>query len=404
MIWTRTFAALQHRNYRLWFRGQMVSLFGTWMQATAQGFLIYELTRSPAYLGYVGFASGVPSWLLTLYGGVVADRVSRRSLLIVTQIAMMILAFLLAALAFTGAVRPWHVIALAFGLGIANAFDAPARQAFVAELVPREDLTNAIALNAVMFNAAVAIGPAVAGITYAALGPAWCFMINGASFLSVIGALSLMRIAPTDAPAGPRSTLAGLQEGLRYVAAEPVIRTLMVLVASTSLFGISVNTLMPAWSVSILGGDSTTNGWLLSMRGAGALLGAFVIAAVSRLQIRGRLLTMGTLAFPLLVLVFAAQRHLGPALATMFLVGVAFIFVQNLTNVMMQSIVPDRLRGRLMSVFSLVFFGLMPLGALGIGVTAHRVGEPLAIAISALASLAVAGLVLVLAPALRTMP
>jgi len=176
--WKKTFAALKHRNYRLWFWGQMTSLFGTWMQTTAQGFLVYELTRSSAFLGYVGFASGIPSLLFTMYGGVVADRMSRRKLLIITQSVMMMLALILAMLAFLGVVQPWHILVLAFGLGLANAFDAPARLAFISEMVDREDLTNAVALNATMFNSAIVVGPAVAGIIYAASGPGWCFTIN----------------------------------------------------------------------------------------------------------------------------------------------------------------------------------------------------------------------------------
>jgi MFS family permease len=398
------FAALRHRNYRLWFRGQMVSLFGTWMQTTAQGFLVYQLTRSPAYLGYVGFAAGIPSWLLTLYGGVVADRVSRRSLLLVTQASMMVLAFILAVLTFAGLTRPWHVVALAFALGVANAFDAPARQAFVSELVTREDLTNAIALNAVMFNAAVAVGPAVAGATYAAFGPAWCFAINGISFVAVIAALARMRLERTPSRSRPTSTLDELKEGIRYVVSEPLIRTLMGLAGAVSLFGISVNTLMPAWAVKILHGDATTNGLLLSLRGGGALVGAFLIAVLSRLEMRGRILTIGTFAFPLLILAFAAERHLPLALVTMFLTGWAWVLVQNLTNALMQSMVPDHLRGRLMSVFSLVLFGLMPIGSLGIGITAHQVGEPAAVAISGAMLLGVAGLVWIAVPSLRNVP
>jgi len=177
-----TFAALQYPNYRLWFIGQLVSLVGTWMQSTAQGFLIFDLTHSAAFLGYVSFAAGVPTWLLTLYGGLIADRVPRRKLLIMTQTTMMVLAAVLAFLSFTHRVQPWHIIVLAAFLGIANAFDAPARQSFVAEMVDRKDLTNAIALNATMFNLGVVVGPAVAGLVYAWLGPSWCFTINSISF------------------------------------------------------------------------------------------------------------------------------------------------------------------------------------------------------------------------------
>src|SRR3989304_5482417 len=176
----------------------MVSLVGTWMQSTAQGYLVYELTQSPAYLGYVGFAAGVPSWLFMLYGGVIADRMSRRALLVITQTCMMFLAFLLAGLTFTGRVQAWHIVVMAFLLGTANAFDAPARQAFVLEMVDRQHLTNAIALNSTMFNLATAVGPAVAGITYSLFGPAWCFTINAFSFLAVIVALLLMKLKPVE--------------------------------------------------------------------------------------------------------------------------------------------------------------------------------------------------------------
>src|SRR5437773_6836739 len=200
-----TFASLKHRNYRLWFTGNLVSLFGTWMQATAQGYLVFQLTNSPAYLGYVGFAAGVPAWMFTLYGGVIADRMSRRTLMLITQTSMMILAFVLAGLVFAGLVRPWQIVTLAFLLGVANAFDGPARLAFVVELVDREDLTNAIALNATMFNLATATGPAMAGLTYALIGPAWCFMLNGLSFTASITALLRMKLPPPK-PATKRAS------------------------------------------------------------------------------------------------------------------------------------------------------------------------------------------------------
>ena len=190
----QTFRALVYPNYRLWFIGQVISLFGTWMQSTAQGFLVYELTHSPAYLGYVAFAAGVPTWLFTLLGGVVSDRIARRTLLIITQNCMMVLAFILAGLTFLGLVQPWHIIVLAFLLGVANAFDSPARLALAPELVDRKDLTNAIALNATMFNIATIVGPATAGLVYAAFGPGWCFFLNGLSFVAVIIALLLMKL------------------------------------------------------------------------------------------------------------------------------------------------------------------------------------------------------------------
>ena len=255
-----TFTALRHRNYKLWFQGQMVSLFGTWMQSTALGFLIYELTKSPAYLGWVGFAAGIPSWIFMLYAGVVADRMSRRNLLVITQTAMMLLAFLAAGLTFLHLIQPWHIIILAFCLGVANAFDAPPRQALVQELVAREDMTNAIALNGAMFNISVAIGPAVGGVTYALFGPAWCFAINGLSFVAVIAALLAMRLEPFKPRPHQGSVLADLKEGVSYVTHHPMIRTLISLIGMISLFGLSFQTLMPAWSVNILHGHATLNG------------------------------------------------------------------------------------------------------------------------------------------------
>ena len=259
-MWKRTFAALKHPHYRLWFWGQMTSLMGTWMQTTAQGFLVYELTRSPQYLGYVGFAAGVPTWLLTLYGGVVADRFSRRDLLVVTQTFMMVLAFGLAALWFLGIVQPWHIIVMAALLGLANSFDAPARQAFVNELVPSDDLPNAIALNATMFNAATAVGPAVAGLVYALFGAGWCFIINGLSFIAVIVALRMMKIDALPRVERGRGSLGDLKEGIRYVVTHPLIRVIISIIAATSMFALSLATLIPAWSVNVLGGGATLNG------------------------------------------------------------------------------------------------------------------------------------------------
>jgi len=399
----QTFAALRYRNYRLWFTGQLVSLFGTWMQATAQGYLVFQLTNSPAYLGYVGFAAGVPAWLFTLYGGVVADRMPRRKLMLMTQTAMMILAFILAGLVFADLVRPWQIVALAFLLGVANAFDGPARLAFVIELVDREDLTNAIALNATMFNLATATGPAMAGLTYALIGPAWCFLLNGLSFLAAIWALLRMRLPPREQAAKRGSTWADLGEGVRYIIAHPTIRTLIGMVGMTSLFGISVATLFPAWAVDVLGGDATTNGLLQSARGLGALLSALMLASLGRFRFKGKLLTIGTFAFPTLLLVFTFVRSLPLSLLVLLGTGMAVILIMNVANALVQGLVPDALRGRVMSVYSLTFFGCMPLGALWIGAAAEYASAPVAMIIGALVSLLFAGLLFVFAPRLRAL-
>ena len=399
----QTFAALKYRNYRLWFTGQLVSLFGTWMQTTAQGYLVFQLTNSPAYLGYVGFAAGVPAWLFTLYGGVIADRVPRRTLMLVTQTVMMILAFILAGLVFANLVQPWQIVVLAFLLGVANAFDGPARLAFVVELVEREDMTNAIALNATMFNLATATGPAMAGLTYALIGPAWCFLLNGLSFLAVIWALLRMRLPPRQQAARRGSTWADLGEGVRYILGEPTIRTLIGLVGITSLFGISFATLFPAWAVNVLGGDATTNGLLQSARGLGALLSALMLATLGHFRFKGKLLTIGTFAFPTLLLVFTFVRSLPLSLLVLVGTGMAVILIMNVANALVQGLVPDALRGRVMSVYSMTFFGCMPLGALWIGAAAEYVSAPSAMIIGALISLLVAGALFVFVPRLRAL-
>lgn len=391
-FWGRTFASLQYPNYRLWFIGQLVSLVGTWMQITAQSFLVFQLTRSTAYLGYVGFANGLPSWLFMLYGGVIADRVARRKLLVITQATMMILAFILGGLTFAGLVQPWQIVLLALALGIANAFDAPARQAFVFELVDRPAVTNAIALNSSMFNLATVVGPTVAGLTYAAFGPAWCFTLNGISFIAVIVALALMKLSPGEPAARTASAFAQLKEGVRYTLSQPLLLTLIAVPGVAALFGSAYSTLLPAWAVSVLRGDASTNGLLQSARGAGSLLGALLIAAFAHRGGRGRWLTMGMLVYPVLLLGFAAVRSIPLALAVLVGVGWGSMVLFNMANTLVQTHVTDELRGRVMSIYSLTFFGGMPLGALWAGALAQFIGAPMTIVVSAVVSL-VCGLI-----------
>ena len=374
--WQETFAALNHYNYRLWFIGQVVSLVGTWMQSTAQGYLIYQITKSPAYLGLVGFFGGVPTLLFTLFGGVVADRLPRRKLLVITQTSMMILAFILAALTFTNTVRPWHIIVLAFLLGVANAFDAPARTSFVLELTDRTTMTNAIALNSTMFNIATVVGPSVAGLTYAAIGPAWCFTLNGLSFIAVIIALLLMRIKLEAKPARRAAALAELGEGIRYVLRNRMIISLIGSVGIVSIFGIGMMNLLPAWAVDILHGDVTTNGWLVSARGFGSLVSALMLAYWGTRKLRGRLWTVGAFVMPVMLFIFAWLRWLPLSLVTLLGVGWGFMMVTNNSQAIVQSLVPDHLRGRVMGVYTLIFFGSMPLGSLLAGALAQGFGEP----------------------------
>jgi MFS family permease len=316
---------------------------------------------------------------------------------------MMALACILAGLTFSRLVQPWHLILLALALGVANAFDAPARQSFVVEMVPRDDLTNAIALNSSMFNLATVVGPAVAGLTYALVGPAWCFTINAVSFIAVIIALTLMRITPAAARKRTTAVLADLQEGLRYTASNVMIRTLIMVAAVVSVFSLGYMTLIPAWAVTVLGGDATTNGWLQSARGLGALSGALMIAALGRFQFRGKLLSLSTFVFPILLLIFAQARWLPMSLLAMIGVGWGFMVLFNLANSLIQTLVPDELRGRVVSIYSLSFFGLMPVGALLTGAVAEAIGEPPTLMTSALISLAFAGWLWLYVPKLRTL-
>jgi MFS family permease len=402
-ILMEAFASFSHRNYRLWFTGQAASLVGTWMQITTQGFLVFQLTNSPAYLGYVGFASGAPVWLFTLLGGVVSDRMPLRRLLLITQTTMMGLAFILAALTFFGHIQPWHIVVFAFGLGVANAFDAPARQAFVIELVGRKDLGNAIALNSTMFNLGTAIGPAVAGVVYAVLGPAWCFTINGISFIAVILALLMMQLKIQTPRVRTGTAFDDLKDGLRYVVSHPTIRILVTVTTMTTIFGMGFAVLLPAWAVKIMGGDSTTNGFLQSARGFGSLIGALMIASLAQIKIKGKLLTLGSILFPVLLLVWSAVRWLPLSLLMLVGVGWSTMLVLNISNILGQLHVPDQLRGRVMSVYTLAFMGMFPLSALLSGTVAEMIGEPITVALGALVTITFGGVLWVYAPQLRAL-
>jgi MFS family permease len=398
-----TFTSLKYPNYRLWFIGQLVSLVGTWAQSAALGYLIYQLTKSPAYLGYVSFASGLPTWIFTLYAGAIADRVPRRTLMVITQSAMMFLAFVLAILTFTNVIQWWHILILAFLMGICNAFDAPARQAFVLEMVEREDMTNAIALNSTMFNLAVVLGPALGGLIYAWVGPGWCFTINGISFIAVIIALLLMKLKPFIPVKTNRSALSDVKEGLKYVANHPSVRMLISNLFIITLFGLGIATLIPAWTVEVLGGGATTNGFLMAARGLGSLIGALMIASMGRIRFHGKIWTINSLLLPIAMVIFAFMRWLIPSMLAMAAMGFTFMMIVNLSNSMVQIRIADEMRGRVMGVFTFFFFGAMPLGSLISGWAADIIGEPLTVIISAMFLLVFALWVFWRQPALRAM-
>ncbi len=398
-----TFASLKYPNYRLWFIGQLASLVGTWAQATAQGYLIYELTKSPAYLGYVSFANGAPTWIFTLYAGAIADRMSRRTLMVITQSSMMILAFILAILTFTNTVQWWHILILSFLLGVSNAFDAPARQAFVLEMVDREDMTNAIALNSTMFNLAMVLGPALGGLIYYALGPGWCFTINGISFIAVIIALLLMKLKPFMPINSNTSPMSDMKDGLSYVIHHPAVKMLISNLFITTLFGLGIAALIPAWSVVVLGGDAKTNGFLLAARGIGSLMAALTIASLGRFRFRGKIWTVNSILLPIAMIIFAFMTWLIPALFAMAVMGFAFMMIVNLSNAMVQTRIADEMRGRVMGVYTFFFFGAIPIGSLISGWAADVIGEPLTVMISAAILLVFAVWVIWRQPALRAM-
>ncbi|GAB4142945.1 MAG: MFS transporter [Ignavibacteriales bacterium] len=380
----QTFAALKYRNYRLWFWGQMISLFGSWMQSTALAFFVFELTHSPAYLGYVGFAAGIPAWLFTFYSGVIADRYPRKKIIILTQFWMMFLAFLLAFLTFGKIIQPQMIIAISFLLGVGNAFEATARHAFVNELVDKEDLTNAIALNSTMFNTATALSPAIAGIIYALLGPAWCFTINGVSFAAVIINLFRMEINIVKSSSERKSVINEIKEGFSYLKQNDLLFTIVSITSILSLFGMGLVTLFPAWAVKILHGDSTTNGFLQSARGLGAVIFAIIIASVNKYIIRGKYLSASTVVLPILILIFSLTQNFIESIIMLALIGGTIILMFNLSNGLIQTNVEEKYRGRILSFYTFSFFALYPVGALWIGMLAEHFGIRISIIINSL--------------------
>lgn len=363
----------------------MVSLVGTWMQGTAQAYLAFEMTKSPGFLGWVAFANGAPSWFFMLLAGTVVDRISKRTILIYTQIFMMILAFVMAGLTYFKWLQPWHIIVLSFLLGVANSFDAPARQSLASDLVDRKDLTNALALNAALFNTGSTVGPALAGIIYVVYGPVWCFLFNGASFLAVLWSLVNIKISEKQKPSAKETILNQLKEGIHYVRSHAIIGSLVFMAAVMSLFGVSVVTIFPAWATDQLQGDARVAGYLQAGRGVGAVLGALTVAYFASSLSRGRFVVTGLALLPLALLGFSLVDTLPAALAFVFIVGSTQIMILNLSNSILHSEVEDRLRGRVASIFSLIFFGLMPVGGLLIGQLSEASSQRTAVVISAVA-------------------
>ena len=369
-------AAFRHRNFRLFFIGQLISLVGTWMQNVAQSWLVYDITGSAARLGQVSAAGSLPVLFLGLYAGVVTDRRPKRGMLVLTAAGAMLLAFVLAALAYTNKVAVWHVMLLAFLLGAVNAFDMPARQAFVIEMVGREDMMNAIALNSAMFNGARIIGPWIAAEVLIVAGVAGCFFVNAVSYLAVIMGLLLMRLPAFVTPEQTRPALGQVGEGLAYIRRHPLTYTLIALTVITSLFGWPYQVLMPIYARNILHVGQRGFGRLLSANGLGALLGALTVSLLAHRPHKERWLYVTVPVFTVAVLAFAWSRWLPLSMALLVVTGWTLMMQFATANTLIQTYVPDALRGRVLSVYILAFSGLMPFGSLQIGQVAHWLGPP----------------------------
>jgi MFS family permease len=372
---SRTFRALRHRNYRLFVGGQLISLVGTWLQSVAQAWLVYRLARSALLLGLVGFSGQLPVLLLSPLGGAAADRLDRRRVLLATQSSAMVLALLLGSLTVAHVVTVPAVMAIAAGLGVVNAFDMPTRQSFVIEMVTRDDLPNAIALNSSIVNAARMLGPAVAGVLVAAVGEGWCFIANGLSYVAVILALLRIRV-PARARPVPTSMLTHLAGGFRFAAASGPIRALLTLIGVISLFGMPYAVLMPIFADRVLGVGAKGLGLLMGSSGIGVLVGALLLARRRAVKGLGRWVVTAAGAFGLSLILFALSRRIGLSLALLFVTGLATVLQTAASNTLLQTLSPDDMRGRVMSLFAMMFLGMAPFGAFFAGASAQRIGAP----------------------------
>jgi len=382
------FRSLRYRNFRLFFAGQSLSLIGTWMQNVAMSWLVYRLTGSAFILGLVSFANQIPILLLSPVAGVLADRRSRRRIILTTQSLAMVQSLALATLALSGAIQVWHVLLLAVFLGTVNAFDIPARQAFLVQLVHGpEDLANAIALNSSMFNAARLVGPAVAGVLIGLIGEGYVLLINGVSYVFVLSALLAMRV--TTPPLRRRRAPALLQvvQGFRYATRFTPIRALLTLLAVINLVAIPYIVLLPIFATEVLGGDARTLGFLMSAAGSGALAGALFLAARTSVRGLGRLITVCTLLLGTAMIGFGLSRLQPLSLALLLVVGFAVMIQTAGCNTIIQTIVQERLRGRVMSLYSMFTIGTAPLGSLAAGAIASRIGAPATVTLGGIATI-----------------
>ncbi len=373
---------MRHRDFRRFWLGLVISVVGTWMQMAAQAWLVYELTNSPLALGLVGACGTVPMLLFALPAGVVADRLSKRNILLVTQSIAMAQAFALAGLVYSGAVLVWHVMVLAGFLGMSNSFDMPARHAMVIELAGREDVLNAVSLNSSAFNGGRIVGPAAAGLLIGAAGTAGCFLINGVSFIATIVALAGITPRPPS-PEAQGPMLLQIRGGLAWAKGQPVVRGVLAMIAVASVFAMSYATLLPVFARDVFHSGAEGYGFLLSAYAMGALTSALLLTAFGHRWPLGRLATVGSYWFPAALAGVALAPRYGVGVAALFLTGVGMMLFNAVSNTMLQALSPDELRGRVMSMRTLLFAGMMPVGSLQVGAVGEWLGPRAAVGIGA---------------------
>jgi MFS family permease len=379
----QTFRSLRHRDFRLFWFGQMISLVGTWMQNVAHGWLVFRLTNSPFLLGAVSAFAGLPILFFSLPAGVLADRVKKRKFIIFTQTGAMILAFILAFLTFTGLVRVWHVMFLALCLGFVTAFDAPTRQAFIKEMVGKEDLLNAIALNSAIFNGARILGPAIAGILISLTGEAGCFFINGLSYIAVIIGLNLMRMKDVVSQSKNSSFLISFKEGVSYIIGNKRGLALILMVSSMSIFGFSYAVLMPVFARDILKAGASGLGFLMSAAGIGAITAGLGLAS-RKAEEKLKYMQAGIIVFFISLSLFSLSGSFFLSLLFLMGAGWGMISIVATANTLLQEIIPDGLRGRVMSFYTMMFMGTMPIGSFLAGTLGQTLGVIWAVRIGAL--------------------
>lgn len=376
--WSHTFSAMRHRNFRLFFGGQLISVIGVWMQSTAQQWLVYRITGSQTSLGLVTFINFVPVLVLSLFMGVVADQFPRRKLLLISQTWFLVLSGILALLTWLDVVQYWHILLLAFLLGFGNALDMPTRQAFVVEMVDgdKADVLNAVSINSALFNIARIVGPAIAGVVVASLGEAPAFAINSLSYLAVIAALLQMRIIASSAAQPRTNSIEKMKDGFQYIFGQKAIMGLVIMVAAISVIGFGALTLVPVFAKDILHIGAKGFGRLLSWQGIGALIGALFLIIWGDTFAKGRLLLISRIVYGPATLGVALSRTPWLSMTLMAILGYSLITQLVLTNTLIQMIVPDELRGRVLSTYTWALGGFYPLGSLGMGLLGDQIGAP----------------------------